>query len=337
MGRRSRHRCLLGLLLLGAAALDPGLRAARADQGWWGDLDKGQGVRLEDVLAAPERHRGRALTFPCVFHRAEREFNPLRTRFNAERYDNFSVWPDGSPIWVEEAFTADFPFVYVARSHPQRDALLRLEPFTRIELTARIETVLDGHPFLEVTSWRATGHRFGQRLWDLLRRAEAYAQPATPEGLPLAADILRRALDLQPDLAPVYDLRIRARLAEVLRQLGRGEEAEQVLAARGAASSAAGVAPEGAAGAGPVPPGGTGGPLPPSAQAPPPGPGSSIGSPDGEAGAHDPLTSPLAPAPGAPDTASPGSGGPAVVDPPLPPPPPGGAPPPRRPRLAGVR
>src|SRR5262245_54865912 len=93
--------CLAGAL----AGLAPS--AARADSGWWGDLDKGQSVRLADVLAAPEAHRGRVLTFTCVFHQREKEFNPLRTRFNAERYDNVSVWPDGKALWLATDFEQD--------------------------------------------------------------------------------------------------------------------------------------------------------------------------------------------------------------------------------------
>lgn len=231
-------------LALGLAGLAP--RALEADQGWWGDLDKGQNVRLGDVLAAPERHRGRSLTFVCVFHRAEREFNPLRTRFNAERYDNFSAWPDAAPLWLQKDFESDFPFLYVARSHPQRDALLRLDMFTRIELTGRIETVLDGQPFIEITSWRATGHRLGKDVMEAMLRGETYARAGGPEAQSLAAENFRRALDLHPDLAPAYALRIRSRLAEALRGLGRADEADAVLAgvaAPGAPAPSAGPDP----------------------------------------------------------------------------------------------
>src|SRR5687767_1515721 len=103
MGAR---RWILRLSVLGAVLAVGTLPVApaRADGGWWSDLEKGQGVRLTDVLESPDRHRGRALTFTCVFHQQEREFNPLRTRFNAERYDNISVWPDGAVLWKQDAY-----------------------------------------------------------------------------------------------------------------------------------------------------------------------------------------------------------------------------------------
>src|SRR5687768_4226038 len=94
-GRRGRitrmgrfAQILAGTLFVVAAFALPS--PAQGGEGWWGDLDKGQSVRLGDVVEAPEGFRGRTITFTCVFHQREREFNPLRTRFNSERYENVS-------------------------------------------------------------------------------------------------------------------------------------------------------------------------------------------------------------------------------------------------------
>lgn len=232
-GSVARRGVLLALALLGAGGVlgVADLPSAQADQGWWGDLDKGQSVRLGDILASPERFRGRTLTFTCVFHRPEREFNPLRTRFNAERYDNVSVWPDAAEVWAAKGYEQDFPFLYVARSHPQRDELLRLETFTRLEVTARIEAVLSNTPFLELTAWRATGHRLGKEVVEAMTRGETYARSADPDARAIAIDNFRRALDLLPDLAPVYAERIRQRLAKALVEAGRADEAQGLSAA----------------------------------------------------------------------------------------------------------
>jgi len=229
MGAR---RWILRLSVLGAVLAVGRLPVAPAcaDGGWWSDLDKGQGVRLTDVLEAPDRHRGRSLTFTCVFHQQEREFNPLRTRFNAERYDNISVWPDGAVLWKQEDYARDFPFLYVARNNPQRDALLRLEGFTRIELTARIEAVVDGNPFLEVVSARVTGHRLGREVMTYMLRGEVHGRTAGAESQTLAAENFEAALRVAPDLAPIYATLVRQRLAEALRNLGRDDEAARVLA-----------------------------------------------------------------------------------------------------------
>lgn len=291
-------------LLLGLLVATP--RPAQAEGGWWGDLDKGLGVRLADVVQSPERFRGRLLTFPCVFHRVEREFNPLRTRFHVERYDNVSVWPDGAPLWQREAFAQDFPFLYVARAHAQRDALVQQATYTRLEVTARIEAIVDGYPFLEVTAVRATGHKLGAQVMERMLAGEVFCSQDSQEAQELAVQRFRAALEVLPDLAPVYDLRIRERLAQALRRLGRDEEAGRLLEPR--RPPAAGLA-EGRAGVG----------------TPGAGPASRAvvrtGSPDGE----EVLASPPDALPAAPPT------------PDLPLPVPGEVAPARRARLQGVR
>lgn len=202
--------------------------AARADQGWWGDLDKGQSVRLDDVLAAPEAHRGRTLTFTCVFNRLEKEFNPLRTRFNAERYDNVSVWPDGRALWLGADFERDFPFLYLPRAHAQHNDLLRQARYTRLEVTGRVEVVLDGYPFIEMTAFKVTGHRLGTDVVERMTRAETYWRSNDASAKAIAVDNARAALRDTPDLAPAYASRIRTRLAEWLRSLGREGEAREL-------------------------------------------------------------------------------------------------------------
>jgi hypothetical protein len=244
-----RRAIVLGLASLGLLTAQP--LAARAGDGWWGDLDKGQSVRLSDVIASPEAFRGRVLTFTCVFHRREREFNPLRTRFNAERYDNVSVWPDGKALWLAADFEQDFPFLYVPRAHPQHDDLLHQETFTRLEVTGRIEAVLDGSPFIELTAFHATGHRLGKDVVEKMLRAETYALAGDAGAQSIAVDNVQAALDDTPDLAPLYAARIRARLADLLRALGRTNEADAVLKGERAASAVP--APAGAPGEAPPP------------------------------------------------------------------------------------
>ncbi|MFM8979789.1 MAG: hypothetical protein ACKOSS_04920 [Planctomycetia bacterium] len=355
---------LLATLGLLVGALGGRAPAAHAEEGWWGDLDKGLGVRLGDVLQSPERYRGRVLTFTCVFHQVEREFNPLRTRFHVERYDNVSVWPDGASIWEREAFAQDFPFLYIARAHAQRDALVQQPMYTRLEVTARIEAVVDGYPFLEVTAVRATGYKLGRQVMDLMLAGEVHGAQASADSQAVAAQKFEAALQLLPDLAPVYAARIRERLATALRRLGRDADAERVLAAAvvppgeagpaavqaggapaavaPAAVAAPAAAPARAAPAAPAPPVPTrlsvppeGSPdgepagLPGGASVPPAAPAATV--PAAEPAATVPAAAPAAPVPAAPALPSP----PRVQDRPLPVP--GEGPPPRRPRLQGVR
>lgn len=344
------------VLLVGALAPWAGARlpAAHADGGWWGDLDKGLGVRLGDVIQSPERYRGQLLTFTCVFHQVEREFNPLRTRFHVERYDNVSVWPDGAAIWEREAFAQDFPFLYIARAHAQRDALVQQPMYTRLEVTARIEAVVDGYPFLEVAAVRATGYKLGRQVMDLMLAGEVHGSQASADSQAVAAQKFGAALQVLPDLAPVYAVRIRERLAVALRRLGREEEAQRLLEASPAPS------PDGMPPVPPVPPAPApvpdvvaAPPAPPAAvverpaavgAAPPPRarvPAPAIGSPDGDEdttpAAGSTLAGPAATSPVAGPAAAPPQlpRPPRVVDAPLPVP--GEGPPPRRPRLQGVR
>jgi hypothetical protein len=326
---------LLALALAGGAEAGPG---------WWGDLDKGEAVRLGDVRAQPHRFRGRSLTFFAVFHSGdEKEFQPLRTPFNAERYDNVSVWEDGAALWEERDYKErDFPYLYVSRRHAQRDALVRLEPFTRIELTCTIESVWLGQPFLEVRSFRVTGHRLGKAVVEQVLRGDIYAKAGGMANSTLAVEKYQRALDDQPDLAPAYALKIRLRMAEVLRSMGRTDEANAVEA--GARAEGVGREPEAVPmeppTRGPIPP-----PAPPGARPSALGPGEP--TPDDEV---NPLRSALpgeevVPTPEAPRPAPPPAGAaptsptadPKPETPPEPPPPLESGPPKRRPRLSGVR
>ena len=124
--KRAVPRATIGLLLGLVLVFSLPTASAHAGDGWWGALDEGEAVSLLDIMRSPSEFRGRTLTFFCVFHRKENYFDPMRTPFTPKRYDNFSAWPDGSPVWDEQAYVADMPFLYIPRSHEQRDDLMRL-------------------------------------------------------------------------------------------------------------------------------------------------------------------------------------------------------------------
>ncbi|MHC5009455.1 MAG: hypothetical protein ACYTG6_00720, partial [Planctomycetota bacterium] len=214
-----RTRLLPTLVLLaGLVAV-----AAPARAGWWDDLDKGETVRLVDVIAQPDRYRERILTFFCVFHERNEVFNPLATPFNPTRHENVAVWPDGVALWEMEPYKNDFPFLYIQRSHPASNELVRLEPFTRIEITGKIRAVLRGRPCIEVTGFRPTGQRLGQSVVRSVMAGDRHAERADWD---LAYENYVRAL--QPDLPPAYDLLIRKRTGDALRRLGRLDDARRV-------------------------------------------------------------------------------------------------------------
>jgi len=213
--------CLLLPALLVLLAL-PAPRAQAGD-GWWGGLDEGEAVSLADVLRGPRDYRGKTLTFFCIFHRKESYFDPVRTPFNPERYDNFSVWPDGAALWQEKAYVNDMPFLYIRRNHTQRDAIMRLDPVTRIEVTGSIREMLRGRPTIEVFSFRKTGHRVSRQVMRDINAANNYARLGTENGYQLAARRFKSALT--PDLPPLYEIAVRKMLAQALRKLGHADEA----------------------------------------------------------------------------------------------------------------
>lgn len=213
----------LGLLFALSTLLAPGA-GAEAGDGWWSGLDEGEAVSLANVMRGPRDYRGRTLTFFCLFHRKESYFDPLRTPFNAKRYDNLSVWPDGAAVWETKAYVEeDLPFLYIPRNHAQRDDLMRLERFTRIEVTGRIRDLLRGVPTIEIFSFRVTGHRVGKEVMKEIMRGHNYARMGTKNGYQLAAQSLKRSLT--PDLAPLYAIAVRKLLAQSLRKLGFPDEA----------------------------------------------------------------------------------------------------------------
>lgn len=210
--------CLATLLLLAAPS--------EAGEGWWGGLDEGEAVSLNSVLRQPEEFRGRTLTFYCVFFTADGTYKyyPPNTAFTEGNFLNFSVWPDGTPVWEKEAFVENFPFLYLRRTNAQREELVRIKRFTRLECTGRIRDIVRGRPAIEVFSFRETGHRLGKPIVDSVLWGMNYAKQGTREGYQSAARRFKEAL--QPDLPPVYAIIVRKLLADALRALGNDAEAD---------------------------------------------------------------------------------------------------------------
>ncbi len=148
--RAPRRRRALVIAAIAVAIAAPSLLAAsapRADAGWWDDLDKGESVTLSDLCAEPVRWRDKVVTFACIYNERAEIYSPYFTSFNADKYENVTAWLDGSPLWEAEAFQRDdFPFLYVPRTHAQRNEILRLAPFTRIEITGKVRDVYRSAP-----------------------------------------------------------------------------------------------------------------------------------------------------------------------------------------------
>ncbi|MCA9314611.1 MAG: hypothetical protein KDB73_03885 [Planctomycetes bacterium] len=309
-----------GLLVAILAVCCAAAGAHAEDDGWWGGLDEGQNVRLDDVLASPADYSDRTLTTIVLFHARDKLYDPMRTIFNARRFANFSAWPDGAAVWDTGPYERDHPFFYVSRTHPQIGELLASRVFTRLELTLRIRARIHGRPAFEVLSWRPTGHRMGEAVVRDVMAGDNYVRSTGRSNLQLAASRYRNVLVRFPDLPPVYDMQVRRRLATVLRQLGHPREADDVeggvpivgggrlpdpeqgnfpLPEPGPATPAPGTAP-GIGFDDPLPAGrGAGG----DAWGSPDG----VGSPDGAPTASSPTSAPGMPSP-APRVVQPGAG-----------------------------
>jgi len=208
---------------LALSAAPPFVRPAAA--GWWDDLDKGESVRLSDLVHEPRRWKDKVVTFACIHHGPDQVFQPYFTSFTPDKFLNFTAWLDGSPLWELRSYTDDdFPFLYLRRDHPQRDALSTLLPFTRIEVTGRVKDVYRERPWIEVLGFRATPATLGRHVIDWVKDADAFTGSGD---LARAETYYRRAL-AEVTLAETYQLRIRKRLSDVLRAAGRDLDAAKV-------------------------------------------------------------------------------------------------------------
>ena len=220
----SPSRPRLGLLLLlvtasFAVVSVPTARVARA--GWWDDLDKGEQLKLSDLTADADRWKGKVVTFACIYHAPDSVYQPYFTSFNAEKFLNFTAWYDGAPIWEKRSFLDDeFPYLYLPRNHAQRDELLRIPSFTRIEVTGKVKDVYRQRPWIEVLGFRVTPATFGQKVVDDMKDGDAYAA----NGDYVRAEGYYRRVADQVALDDVTRLRVTKRLAEARRAAGMGLE-----------------------------------------------------------------------------------------------------------------
>ena len=289
--RGATNRLLPGCLLL-LALIAAGVPAdATAD--WWDDLDRGNAAPLDDVITRPSRYQDQRITFFCVFRRRDEVFAPLAAPFQPQKHENLAVWRDGAPVWEKDAYKQDYPFLYIPKAHPQHGDILRMEEFTRLEVTGRIKGAIRARPCIEILSFRETGQRLGVYVVKSMMAGDRYSEIGDLE---LAYENYRRALT--PDLPPTYDLYVRRRLSDALRRLGRVDEARRV---DGGDILGDGAAPD----VQPPPPGGRlGDPLPGTPGAPSPGtaPAPVTGELPGERIAPGPMTDDL---PGRPADAPP--------------------------------
>lgn len=222
----SRSKAVAFAVFLAAASLGAAAAPAPlAEAGWWDDLDKGDQVKLSDLVAEPRRWKDKVVTFPCIHHAPDSVFQPYFTSFSADKFLNFTAWLDGSPVWEMESYTKDdFPFLYMRRDHPQRDELTRLPALTRIEITGRVKDVYRERPWIEVLGFRTMPATLGKKVVDDVKNGDGWLANGD---VTKAESYYRRALS-DVSLEEAYANRIRKRLADLLRYAGRAGEASAV-------------------------------------------------------------------------------------------------------------
>ena len=204
--------CLFGLLLLPLAPSS----SAEAGDGWWGDLDKGQVVELRDIVAKPRSFRGKQLTFFCIVRGPDNVFFPQNRLLSRTRYANFTVWPDGTPLWDAAAYAnSEFPTLYISRTHPDQATLMRVPRYTRIEVTGSVRALVGRRPCIEIASWRESGHRLGRDVVDSVVRARAFVRGGDAR---LARSNFREAMAV--DLPSNYRVLIEEEARRGLESLG---------------------------------------------------------------------------------------------------------------------
>jgi hypothetical protein len=222
----ARASVLGGLVavLLSASAIST-IQPRSCEAGWWDDLDKGEPVRLSDLIAEPTRWQRKTVTFSCIFHAPDSVFQPFFTSFNAEQHVNFTAWIDGSPLWEVEAFLRDeFPYLYVRRDHPQWAELSRLPTFTRIEVTGFVKDIYRQRPWIEIKGYRVSHSTLGKKVVDWVKTGDGFASSGDVTN---AEQYYRTAL-AEEQLDETYRIRISKRLAELLRAAGRSNDAKGV-------------------------------------------------------------------------------------------------------------
>jgi hypothetical protein len=209
-------------LRLAVAAAVLVLASPLARAGWWDDLDKGESVKLRDLVSQPEKWHKKVVTFACVYHGSDTVFQAVFTPFNPDQHLNFTAWYDGAPIWELKSFVDDeFPFLYLGRAHPQRDDLLRLAPYTRIEVTGRVVEVYRRRPFVEIQGFRVTPATVGRAVVEWMKDGDAFASSGD---YIRASAYYQRVLD-EVTLDETTRLRVRQRLGEALRAAGKDLDA----------------------------------------------------------------------------------------------------------------
>lgn len=143
------------LNIAAALLLAPMVFAGGPAVGWWSNLYEEETVPLSKILQNPTAFRDMDVSFVVQFHKVGAIENPFYTKFEKDRYVNFSVWPDESPLWVKEEYKKDFAYMFIDRLAKESTQLANAKTYDRFVITGRVESIFKGQPWIEVRGFKA--------------------------------------------------------------------------------------------------------------------------------------------------------------------------------------
>ena len=147
--------CLLAVSAVATSVAEgaqrTGARRARVSRP---DADKA--YALQDIMKDPKNHLEREVFFYCRFATTANLFKNINTRFNQTQHINFAVWPDKALLWDVEDRKQILPTLYIAKNDSETvEALRKLKKYELIAVTAYVQNVYAGYPWMLVTKIEA--------------------------------------------------------------------------------------------------------------------------------------------------------------------------------------
>lgn len=124
-------------------------------EGWWADLYEQETVSLAQIVKNPTAFRDLDVTFVIQFQGLGTIENPFYTKFEKDRFMNFSAWADETPLWQKEEFKKNFNYLFVDRMAKETEILANARTYQRFLVVGRVESVFRGQPWIEVKGMKA--------------------------------------------------------------------------------------------------------------------------------------------------------------------------------------
>jgi hypothetical protein len=138
----------LSAALLGLLAGSAGAQAT----GWWGALYSAREVTLGELLGQPGAWRQRSVEFTLTFESVTEPGQAYHTRFDGSRHLTLAVWDGDAALWEEAIYDRPFKHLFVPRDSEPARRMAEALRYSRWRVRARVEEVLRGEPWLEVSS-----------------------------------------------------------------------------------------------------------------------------------------------------------------------------------------